>query len=178
MLKAFRRLLWVFSFALLLRACVLEPVRTQDDAMLPQIFNGDIILVSKLSYGLRVPGAGTVLLEWQGGKKGDLVVVAAVGDPPMSLLRRVSSVAGDSVQYYDRDQKRDVTVELKPGEFFLSSDQKENSLDSRNFGIVPRRAIIGKATHIWIPTHQNASSSGESQVQSRKGFSRFFQRIL
>lgn len=154
-----------------MRACVLEPVRSIDDSMAPQVVAGDTVLVSKIRYGLRVPGAGSMLIEWSPPKKGDWVVVASVGDPPLTLLRKISATPGDTVKLPDGK-----SAVLKDGEFYLEAEQKENAVDSRQFGPVLRRAIVGKATHIWFSGDQSASVGEQSRVESDK--SRFLRKIL
>jgi|GEM_PF-5513287 len=143
--KRLGRLMWVAALAILLRACVLEPVRMTDDSMTPVLFDGEVALVSKLVYGLRVPGAGSMVVEWATPKKGDLIVSVAVGDPPVNVLRRIAAVPGDKVTM--PNGKEGV---LKAGEYFLAAEQKEGVMDSRKIGPVPRKSIIGKATYVWL----------------------------
>lgn len=163
------RIIWVILSAFVLRACVLEPVRLTDESMVPVVSEGETVLVSKLKYGLRIPGSGVMLLDWNVPQKGDLVVVVSVGDPPVNLLRRITSVPGEKVQVEGKE------VTLLKDQYMLSAEQKEGAMDSRQFGIVSRRAIIGKATYIWMPKNQIASTEGGSKVESK---SRFLQPIL
>lgn len=171
MKKIVSRILWVIASAMVMRACVLEPVRSIDDSMAPKVLSGETVLVSKIRYGLRVPGAGAMLVEWSAPQRGDMVVVASVGDPPVTLLRKISGIPGDTVKLPDGK-----TAVLKDSEYFLEAEQKENALDSRQFGPVLRRAIIGKATHIWFSGDQSASDEEHSRVESDK--SRFLRKIL
>lgn len=161
MLKRIGTLFWIGLAALVMRACVFEPVRLADDAMLPLLGEGEVALISKLRYGLRVPGAGAVLVEWDAPRKGDLVAAVAVGDPPLNLLRRVGAVPGEKATLGDGS-----VVELKPGEFFLVADQPTAAIDSRKFGPVPRKAIIGKATHVLFG--KRVSGEAGSGVESSR----------
>lgn len=176
MIRFLKNLFWTACLAFTLRACIIEPVRTQDDAMSPKVVSGDVVLVSKLAYGLRVPGAGTTLWRWHPIRKGDLVVAVDVGDPPLSVMRRVGALPGERVTVPNHDTGVPESIVIPKGFFYLSSDQPDNVMDSRSFGLVSRRAIIGRATHIWIPSHQNASTGGDSKVNSF--LSRIFQKIL
>lgn len=157
--KRLGRLMWVVALAIVLRACVLEPVRMTDDSMTPVLYDSEVALVSKLVYGLRVPGAGSMLLEWSTPQKGDLVVSVAVGDPPVTVLRRIAAVPGDKVTMPNGKEGT-----LKPGEYFLAAEQKEGVMDSRKMGPVPRKSIIGKATYIWL-TKRPSSVEG-TRVES------------
>jgi signal peptidase I len=166
-------LLWAVVAALLLRACVVEPVRLSDDSMAPFLSEGDVAVVSKLHYGLRVPGAGALLVEWAGPAKGDLVVVVSVGDPPLSLMRRISAVPGDRVGLPGGEER-----ELGPGEFFVLAEQEDEVgvMDSRRFGPVHRRSIIGKVTHTWAT--KNPSTEAGSRVESAQSRWRVLQPVL
>jgi signal peptidase I len=156
--KRLSRLFWILAAALLLRACAFESVRMTDDSMQPLLRDGDVVFVSKLRYGLRVPGAGAVMLEWSEPKKGDLVVAVSIGDPPVNLLRRITAVAGEKVTGPDGKE-----VTLKEGEYFLAAEQKDG-MDSRKLGPVNRKAIIGKATYVWVA--KRPSTEGGNQVES------------
>ena len=171
MWKRIRLLLWVAFAAFCMRACVLEPVQLSDDSMMPTLADGDVAFVSKLRYGIRVPGAGAMLLEWQEPKVGDLVVAASVGDPAATLLRRVAAVPGGSAKLEDGSQ-----ITLRPGEYFLVADKKEGTLDSRKIGPILRRAIIGKVTHRW--TAKTASTPDQSRVDSSEPNRRTLQPVL
>ena len=172
-IRFLKNIFWFACFALLMRSCIVEPLRTTDDAMAPQIQSGDVVFVSKLSYGIRVPGAGSIIVEWQPVHKGDVVVAVHVGDPPLSLLRRVTAVPGDTVTIPDEKEPH----RLKSGEYILSPDQPGAANESQKIGIISRRAIIGKAVYLWLPS-ENTSSTAESQVKSEGQQRRMLQPIL
>lgn len=167
----FRFLVIAALLALTMRACVLETVRVSDDSMLPVFADDDVALVCKACYGLRVPGSGAMLLEWKAPAHGDLVVVAGAGDPPTTLLRRITALPGETAKLEDGS-----TVELKPGEYFLSAEKKEGTVDSRKIGPVPRRTIVGKVTHSW--NGKTPSKEGDSQVQSADPNRRILRPVL
>jgi signal peptidase I len=158
--KKLSRLFWILAVALCLRACVVESVRMSDDSMLPPLREGDVVFVSKLRYGLRMPGAGAILVEWASPQKGDLVVAVAVGDPPVNLLRRITGVPGDKVNGVDGKE-----ITLKVGEYFLAAEQKD-ATDSRKLGPVSRKTLIGKATYVWAAKRPSTETS--SRVESTK----------
>ena len=92
-MRKLSRLIWVILGALTMRACVLEPVRLTDESMVPVASESDTVLVSKLYYGLRIPGSGVMLLDWK-----DLVsydapiesedfVIKGVDDRPLVLSK-------------------------------------------------------------------------------------------
>ena len=167
--KRLSQLFWVLAIALSLRACVFESVRMTDESMLPLLRDGDVVFLSKLRYGLRIPGAGAVVAEWSPPQKGDLVVAVSVGDPPINVLRRITAVAGEKVLGLDGKE-----ITLKEGEFFLAAEQKDG-VDSRKLGPVNRKAIIGKAVYVWVAKRPSAEAG--SQVESPKSEWRLLQPL-
>jgi len=159
MLKRLKYLLFAACAAFVMRACVVEPVRLTDDSMAPVYSDGDVAFVSKLRYGIRVPGAGAMLWEWSPPQKGDLVVAVSVGDPPVNLMRRIGAVPGEKVTFEGKE------VVLKRGEYFLLAEKSEGVMDSRRLGPVPRRSIIGKVTYAWFT--KNPSNEAGTQVESK-----------
>lgn len=164
-------LVWAVVVAFVMRACVVEPVRVTDDSMQPSLVGGQVAFVSKLRYGVRVPGAGAMLAEWSAPRKGDVVVAVAVGDPPVNIVRRIAEVPGEKVKLADGK-----TVALAPGEFFVLADQGGDALDSRKIGPIPRRSIIGKVSYAWIT--KNPSNEEGSRVESEKSGWRMLQPVL
>lgn len=162
----FRKIGTVIVIAIIFRSCVLESVRGVDNSMAPTLMAGDIALVSKLSYGMRLPGVGAVIWEWSPIRKNDLVLLAEVSDPPMNLVRRISALPGEKVLL--PGEKEPTTI--KEGFYFVSAEQKENATDSRQFGVISRRTIVGKVTHIWLPD--------DSKVKSENSKRSILQRVL
>ena len=151
------KFLWLGAGALVLRACVVEPVRLGDDSMAPALVEGDVAFVSKLSYGLRVPGAGTLLVSWAEPQKGDLVVAVNVGDPPSTLMRRITGLPGEKVKGPEGKE-----MVLKEQEYFLQAESE--SMDSRKFGPVAKRHLMGKVAYTWVT--KKASVESGSRLES------------
>lgn len=97
MSSIFKKIIFAFVLALCLRACVFETFKVSGTAMAPAVFPNDTVIASKVSYGVRVPGSGELLVQWSDIQPGDLVVVSGVGDPPMTLLRRIAAVGESEV---------------------------------------------------------------------------------
>ncbi len=95
MSSVLKKLIFALVLALGLRACVFETFTVTGTAMAPAVFPGDTVIASKIDYGLRVPGSGAMLIQWGDFKRGDLVILSNVGDPPMTLIRRIVGIPGE-----------------------------------------------------------------------------------
>jgi signal peptidase I len=88
------------GIVLLLRSFVAEAFFIPSESMQPTLEVGDRVLVSKFSYGLRVPWVGWRLLGGPAPRRGDVVVFVhpRTGE---DLIKRVVAVAGDTVELRD-----------------------------------------------------------------------------
>jgi signal peptidase I len=151
-------------FALLVMALVLvfvaQPVKVEGTSMLPRLHDGERIFVNKLIY------YGLPELD-----RGDIVVFWFPDDPSKSYIKRVIGLPGETVQmragrifvngrelqepYLDpalntaSDDRTPVYV--RPHYFFVMGDNRDNSSDSRSWGLVPAKYIYGKALFRYWP---------------------------
>lgn len=203
----------VILFVFVLRSFVVEPFRIPSGSMLPTLQNGDLILVNKFQYGLRLPVIDKKVVELGEPKRGDVVVFRYPVDPAVDYIKRVVGLPGDVVQYqnkvltvngkeiahqrdgdyYEPDRSayvgryseqlgaaqheillnKDARQDFMPisdypyrnsceylpngvrctvpaGHYFMMGDNRDNSLDSRYWGFVPERNIVGRAFFIWM----------------------------
>jgi signal peptidase I len=148
-----------FLLALLVQQFVLKPYVIPSPSMEPTLVEGDRVLVNRLVYHFRSP------------EKGDIIVFDppghVQGDPP--LIKRVVAVGGDTVAVHNgmlwvdgvaqdepfikehpiAEDYPEVTI--KPGYVWAMGDNRNNSGDSRVFGPVSLKAIIGEAFAIYWP---------------------------
>lgn len=92
----------VFFIVLILRGFVVEPFKIPSGSMIPTLEIGDFILVSKFSYGLRVPVLNTKILDLGDPKRGDVVVFRFPENPQIDYIKRVVALPGDMVAYRDK----------------------------------------------------------------------------
>ena len=87
----------VLGLVLLLRSFVVEPFQIPSRSMLPTLKVGDFILVSKSTYGIRLPVLRTKLVDISSPKRGDVMVFF----PPHEdryFIKRVVGLPGDKIQ--------------------------------------------------------------------------------
>jgi signal peptidase I len=89
----------VFLIVLLLRSFLIEPFRIPSGSMKPTLLEGDLIVVNKFVYGLRLPVFGTKLVEFSKPKAGDIIVFHHKDGK--DLIKRVVGIPGDHIRYAD-----------------------------------------------------------------------------
>ena len=116
-----------FIAALLMKIFVFDFMIAEGHSMVPVIKPGTILLVCKTYYGFRLPGSLGVIIQWKTPKEGEVVVFYT--------------------PHGDIAVKR--CGEILEGEDFLAiGDNSSQSFDSRNYGPVPYKSIIGKVLGI------------------------------
>jgi signal peptidase I len=88
----------VLALVLIVRSFVFEPFRIPSDSMMPTLFAGDFIFVSKFSYDLRMPVFNFKLLETGDPQRGDVVVFKLPSDPSINYIKRLIGLPGDHIQ--------------------------------------------------------------------------------
>ncbi|WP_459617721.1 signal peptidase I [Bordetella sp. 2513F-2] len=92
----------VILFVFLLRSFVVEPFRIPSGSMLPTLQSGDLILVSKFSYGVRLPIVDAKILDTGSPERGDVVVFRYPVDTDVDYIKRIVGLPGDEVAYLDK----------------------------------------------------------------------------
>ena len=196
-----------------LRSFLVEPFKIPSGSMIPTLLVGDLILVNKFHYGLRVPVFNTKITEGEKPQRGDVMVFRYPPKPSLDYIKRVVGLPGDTVAYlnkrltingktietqsvpefFDEDSMRyfkqyqetlgsqphrllndddrpafipgvekfpgfeacrytieGVTCTVPEGQYFMMGDNRDNSMDSRYWGFVPEKNIVGKAFFVWM----------------------------
>ena len=92
----------VILIVFLLRSFVFEPFKIPSGSMIPTLLIGDLILVNKFTYGLRLPVANTRLTEGHAVQRGDVVVFRYPPKPSVDYIKRVIGLPGDEVSYLNK----------------------------------------------------------------------------
>jgi signal peptidase I len=197
----------------ILRSFLFEPFKIPSGSMIPTLMIGDLILVNKFHYGLRLPVLNQKITEGTAPQRGDVMVFRYPPKPSLDYIKRVVGVPGDEVAYlnkrlsingiplptnalpefFDEDTMRyfpqfeetlgekshrllndpgrpafvpgadefefkancrysieGVVCKVPEGHYFMMGDNRDNSLDSRYWGFVPDKNIVGKAFFVWM----------------------------
>ena len=196
-----------------LRSFLFEPFKIPSGSMIPTLLVGDLILVNKFHYGLRLPVLNTKITKGSKPERGDVMVFRYPPKPSLDYIKRVVGLPGDEVAYlnkrltingqeikttavtefFDEDVMRyfkqyeetlgahqhrllndderpafvpgaddfafkqnclysiqGVVCKVPEGHYFMMGDNRDNSMDSRYWGFVPDKNIVGKAFFVWM----------------------------
>lgn len=93
-----------------LRSFVFEPFKIPSGSMIPTLLIGDLILVNKFTYGLKLPVLNTRLTTGNPLERGDVVVFRYPPKPSVDYIKRVVGLPGDEISYLNKK----LTVNGKP----------------------------------------------------------------
>ena len=85
-----------------LRSFLFEPFKIPSGSMIPTLLVGDLILVNKFTYGLRLPVINTKITEGNSPQRGDVMVFRYPPKPSLDYIKRVVGVPGDTVMYLNK----------------------------------------------------------------------------
>jgi len=162
--------------AFFIRTFVVQAFKIPSGSMKPTLLIGDHILVSKFIYGVKIPYFRKTLIPVRDPKRGEIIVFIYPEDRSKDFIKRVIGVAGDTIEirnkkiflngmpyedkygvYVDgfvipgaiqpRDNFGPVTV--PKGSVFTMGDNRDQSYDSRFWGFVDLKDVMGKAYVIY-----------------------------
>lgn len=167
-----------FVLAMFIRIFFVEPYKIPTGSMRPTLREGDIILVNKFLYGAKIPFTSLRLPGLRKPKRGDVVVFIYPQDRKKNFIKRLVAMEGETVEirngtvyindkpllestfnqryYYNRGEfaQAGQGFTVPKDSFFVLGDNSSSSQDSRYWGIVPSKDMVGKAMLIyWPPQH-------------------------
>ena len=92
----------VIAIVFLMRSFLFEPFRIPSGSMLPTLLVGDLILVNKYEYGLRLPVINTKLTAGNPVQRGDVMVFRYPPNPNVDYIKRVIGLPGDEIAYLNK----------------------------------------------------------------------------
>lgn len=153
-----------------------QPVVVEGTSMLPQLHDGERLLVNKLVY-YKIQS-----VSWGHIERGDIVVFWFPNDPDKSYVKRVIGLPGENVEvrngkvfingtelkenYLDAEHNQSLpswpAKKVDEHHYFVMGDNRDNSSDSRYWGLVPEKYIYGKAFfRYWRPSNVGFLEHGE-----------------
>jgi signal peptidase I len=167
-----RSLFPVLLIVVLFRAFLFEPFRIPSASMMPGLVDGDFILVSKFSYGLRLPLLNTKILSTWEPQRGDVIVFRSTSGPQINLIKRLVGLPGDHVVVRNnRIAINGTPVSAAPdgrygGDFgFTGADLKREKLGAREHQImlipgwraVDFEAVVPQGHYFFMGDNRNDS---------------------
>ena len=92
----------VILLVFVLRSFLFEPFRIPSGSMIPTLEIGDLILVNKYEYGIRLPVINKKVIELGQPKRGDVMVFRYPLNPSQDYIKRVVGLPGDRVEYVNK----------------------------------------------------------------------------
>jgi len=168
-------------------------------SMRPTILEGDIVLVNRLAFDIKVPLTDVIVAHTGAPKRGDIVTFTRPEDG-MRLIKRIAAVPGDTIamrdnrltindeaidyaplgkvvetlvpgRVIDAERVRETfgtdahTIQwlshvasrssfapmvIPPDQYLMLGDNRDDSEDSRYFGLIPRERLIGRAECVLV----------------------------
>jgi len=126
--------------------------------MVPTLEDQDRLIVNKLVYRFSEP------------RVGDVVMLYYPEDPEKSFVKRIVAEEGDTIRSVEgKVYRNEVLIDdsfipdeyrlydtwgptiVNKGYYYVMGDHRNNSSDSRTWGQVPKKYIIGKVQLRWWP---------------------------
>lgn len=128
----------------LLRSFLFEPFKIPSGSMIPTLLVGDLILVNKYHYGVRLPVLNTKIIANNDPKRGDVMVFRYPLDTRIDYIKRVVGVPGDEVAYLNQTlfvNGQKVPVESK-GEFYDEDSMRYAQRFTEKLGTVSHQILV------------------------------------
>jgi signal peptidase I len=175
-LKLFRDIFLIIVVFILFGVFFVQPVVVEGTSMMPQLHDGERLLVDKLVY-YKIQS-----VSWGHINRGDVVVFWYPNDPDKSYVKRVIGLPGETVEmragkvyvngqmlqedYLDPNFNEGMPSyppkRVEDHHYFVMGDNRDNSSDSRYWGTVPEKYIYGKAFfRYWKPRDIGPIHSGD-----------------
>lgn len=178
-LRFIRDIILIIAVFVLFGVFIAQPVVVDGESMVPELHQGERLLVNKLIY------YNIQSFEWGHIERGDIVVFWYPQDPDKSFVKRVIGLPGELVEIregavyidgkllqepYLSDEKNRSSLNYSARRvddhyFFVMGDNRDNSLDSRTWGLVPEKYIYGKAFfRYWRPSNLGLLKRGDTRL--------------
>jgi signal peptidase I len=156
-----RDIFFAVGTAIMIVVFLYQPVKVEGTSMLPELRDQERIFVNKFVYRI------------EDINRKDIVVFWYPRDRSKSYIKRIIGMPGDTVEIIDGDvyindkllkepyvdprfvdHHSYAPVFVEPGHYFVLGDHRNQSNDSRNWGLVPEGYIYGKAVFRYWPVNK------------------------
>jgi len=143
----------VIVVVFILRSFLFEPFKIPSGSMIPTLQIGDLILVNKFHYGIRLPVLNTQLTAGTPVQRGDVMVFRYPPKPNVDYIKRVVGVPGDEVAYLNKK----LTINGQPIEtqalpdYFDDSTMRYFKHFSEKLGSQPHQSIQDNDRPAFVP---------------------------
>lgn len=176
--ETFETVATALLLALMIRSFIVQPFKIPTGSMEPTLMPGDRILVSRFSYGLRIPFTFHRFAKFQNPQRGDIIVFNYPEDPKRAFIKRCMGLPQDAIEirngdvllngkpfkkfpvsaiyYYNRGDyaQEGVVLKIPRDSYFALGDNSASSKDSRYWGFLNDKYLLGKALLIYWPLNR------------------------
>lgn len=155
--------IFIGSIFIVVYLFIMSPHQVKGASMEPTFDTGDYILTSKISYRLDPP------------KSGDVIVFKSPKNPDVDFIKRIIALPGDQIKILDSEvyvndvllnesyiaakttlfeggfMKNGFLETVPESYLFVMGDNRPRSSDSREFGFIQIRSVVGKVFFRYFP---------------------------
>ena len=162
--------------ALVIRAYVIQAFKIPSGSMIPTLLVGDHILVNKFIFGTNIPFTDKRILAFRKPERGDVIVFKFPENPKKDFIKRVVATEGDMLEERNKVIYLNGKAVMEPfakhvdsllrlgtndprdnfgplivpkDKLFVMGDNRDQSYDSRYWGFVDLKEVLGKALIIY-----------------------------
>ncbi|MET0963879.1 MAG: signal peptidase I [Noviherbaspirillum sp.] len=143
----------VILMVFVLRSFLFEPFKIPSSSMVPTLQIGDLILVNKYTYGIRLPVVNKKIIDINHPERGDVMVFKYPKDTSLDYIKRVVGVPGDKVVY--RNKKLSINGKDLPYKQLPDYLDEENLTYSKQFeeqlGGVAHKILNDERAPSYVP---------------------------
>lgn len=185
-------------FILFARGFVIQQSEIPTPSMEDTLLVGDYILVNRFIYAPTASRLERTILPLRDVQRGEVIVFKHPDNPESDYIKRVIGLPGDRVEVRQgsawvngepleepyvnglyRDQDWFGPVEVPDDHYFVMGDHRNQSFDSRGWGMVPRELIKGRAFMILLSTSgPQGEEDDPAKVTLRSMPRRFFNLLF
>ena len=162
-----------------IRVFVVSPFIVDGASMHPTFENLDYLIIDEFLYNFKAPARGDVVVFRYPGNPSIFYIKRIIGLPgeTVSINRgviEITLVSGEKIALTEsyivnEDATYTKDVSLLSGEYFVMGDNRPNSSDSRVWGPLPRKDIIGRVDVRLLPISKSGFFPGATMYTSSTG---------